>query len=302
MNLNKRNAELNAPPTVIADLNGSIIHLNSAALTHLKSAKVGDNITKFLELDYVRKLTMFDNRIETTKPKNCKFGRVVVMVFGTGATKTIELYFYDREENKNENEAMAKDKKLFASYTEIISNDVKGNIKLNDMINEIVSSIKADLRFAYRKFEVASPENNPELYVNFSHISAVAAGTVAMLNEIEYKNPIKISVEKVFDDYVFTVSVPTPTFNEATGLHEVSELYPQIAMRLLYIAFLCDNDSIQYDFFVKPNRICASFIISEMINKTGKFSHCVFGADQKAFIAYVLSLFTYDDGVGIETE
>ncbi len=300
MNLKNKKAELSAPPTVITDLNGSIIHLNSAAITHLKSVKIGDNITKFLELDYVRKLTMLDNRIDTVKPKNCKYGRVVVKVLGTGATKTIELYFYDKEENKNE--AIAHDKRLFASYSEVIGNDVKGNIKLNDMISKIVESIKADLRFAYRKFELESPDNNPELYVNYFHISAIAAGTVVAFNEIEYKNPIKISVEKAFEDYVFTISVSTTTFNEATGLHEVTELYPQIAMRLLYIAFLCDNDGIQYDFFVKPNHICASFVISEMINKTGKFSHCVFGADQKAFIAYILSLFAYDEPIDEDLE
>ena len=300
MNLKNRKAELSAPPTVITDLNGNIIHLNSAAITHLKPVKIGDNITKFLELDYVRKLTMLDNRIDTAKPKNCKFGRVVVKSFGTGATKTIELYFYD--EKKIQSKSLANDKKLFVSYTEVISNNVKGNIKLDDMLKEIVGCITSDLRFAYRKFEIDTYGNNPELYVNFSHIFAIAAGTVVSLNEIEYKNPIKISVEKVFDDYVLSISVPSATFKEAAGLHEVSELYPQIAMRLLYISFLCENDGIQYDVYVRPNCICAEFVISEMINNTGKFSHAMFGADQKAFASYILSLLAYDEETENDSE
>ena len=79
------------------------------------------------------------------------------------------------------------------------------------------------------------------------------------------------------------------------------ELYPEIAMRLVFLTSLCNNDDIRYDFVIRPNEIRASFVITEMINETGKFSAAIFVQDQKAFVSYVMDIFMPYLGVNDDT-
>lgn len=283
----------NEPPILISDLNGNIIYVNKKASHFLYPVKSGDSISKYVDLDYIKKISLFDKRIDVIVPKNCKFEKAVVKVIGTGVTKTVEVCFMNG--NADDATDLMEDKKLFATYAEVIGSDVSGAVKLNDFAHKIVDCMHADLRFAYRKFNINEAEGDPELYANFNHLSAIAVGVIIALNEIEYRNPIEISIEEMLGEYVMKISVPSNTFTEAEGLHEISELYPRIAMRLMYITSLCDNDEIKYSFSVRPNKITSSFVVTELINKTGKFSFSTFGSDQMAFISYIINIFSPSD-------
>ncbi len=293
MRIKDKGLASNEPPMLISDLNGNIIFANSKALAYLYPLKVGDSVSKYVDLDYIKKISLFDKRMDVLVPKNCKFKKVVVKTIGVGLTKTIELSFMHYEGEGSTD--IMDDKRLFATYAEVIGGEVVGSVKLENFVHMMVDCMKADLRFAYRRFEIEEAEDSSDLYTNFYHLCALAVGTTIMLNEIECRNPIEISVNEMMGEHILKISVRKNTFSEAEGLHEFTELFPHVAMRLMYIASLCDNDGIRYKFSVRPNRITTSFVISNMINSTGKFSYSSFGADPKAYVAYFINMFSPND-------
>ena len=60
----KGNMGRQEPPTIVADLNGNVIYLNNRAKTDLYPIKIGNSISKYVDLNYIRKLSVFDNRID----------------------------------------------------------------------------------------------------------------------------------------------------------------------------------------------------------------------------------------------
>ncbi len=287
-------------PTLVSDLNGKIIYLNNRAVTDLYPVKVGDNVSKFVDLDYVRKFSIFDKKIDVVAPKASKFEKLILRTAGIGATKTIEYYFAHSE--KDCFDEMEKDKRFFSTYSEIVNTEANKVVKLNEFITRIVQYMHSDLRFAYRKFDVIKTDDKDEMYTNYAHLSALTVGTIIALNEINYRNPIEISVRKMLDEYSLEISVGANTFKNAEGLSELLELYPRISMRLIYLTSLCDDTGVKYKFVVKPNRICASFMITELVNKTGKFCYAVFGMELQAFVTYVMDIFNSYDANGTSEE
>lgn len=275
------------PPTLISDINGEIVFVNSKASNLLYPIKVGDSVTKYVDLDYIKKISLLENRVDVVVPKNCNFERLVVKSVGTGITKTVELTFLHAE---NDVADINDDKRLFATYSEVIGANVVGNVMLKQFVESIVECIHADFRFAYRKFGAEKAEEGAVLYTNFSHLCAIAVSAIITLNEIEYRNPIEISVKEVLGEFVLEMSVRKNTFAEAKGLYELTELFPRVAMRLMYVTALCDNDGISYDFCVKPNRVSATFVISNMINETGRFAYSFLGSEQNAYISHIIDL------------
>ena len=289
-----------ALPTVVTDLNGDIIHINTQAARFLCTAKAGDSIGKYIDLTYIRKLSLFDNRIDTVKPIRGPFNRAVIKVMKTGAMKTVEVNFF-MAEAENE-EPLLKDKRLCSTYAELIGSEVTDKVRLKDLLDVIISSFRNDLRFAYRKFDVVCKNEETELYVNFRRLITIVAGTIVAFNEIEYRNPIKISTETAFGQHILKVSVNKNTFLDGEGLCAFSEAFPRIAMRMNYITTLCDNDNVEYKLSVKPNSVSAEFVLSNMLNKTGRFSTFVFNTEAYSIVSHVLDLFVYDSNDTSEEE
>lgn len=277
--------------TLITDLNGKIIFMNKPAISKLKTIKVGDDISKIIDIDYVRKVTMLENWMDIVVPKISQFNRAVIKVSGKSVSKLLEVYLIN-DESLTEDDLL-NDKRLFATYHEIIGTNITRKIKLNDFLELIAACIKEDMRFSYRKIHVNKTEENPELYINFAHLSTIVTGVIIAINEIDYRNPIELSLENLFGEYVLHISVEANTFYEAQSIAELSELYPKIAMRLVYITSLCKSDDIEYKIFLKNKKVTASFIVSDMINETGRFSFYPFTTEDKSIVAYVFSLFAY---------
>jgi len=287
------------PPMLISDINGKIIFINNRATSCLYPIKAGDSVSKYVDLDYIKKISLLDKRMDVVVPKNCKYQKLVVKTVGMGLSKTVELSFVHTDPEFTTD--ILDDKRLFATYSEVIGTEIMGKVRLEELVKLIVNCMHADLRFAYRKFEIEETQSASDLYTNFSHLCALAVETIIMLNEIECRNPIEISVREQMGEYVLKISMRKNTFVEAEGLYELTELFPKAAMRLMYVASLCDNDGIKYSFSVKPNKITASFIISEMINETGKFSFSTFGADEMAYVSYLINIFS-SNGIAEEEQ
>ena len=276
------------PPTVVADIDGNVIMANSKATNLLYPINVGDSVSKYVELDYIKKLSVFENRIDVLVPKNCDFEKVVVKTVGTGIMKNLELIFLHADESSD----IIDDKRLFATYAEVIGAKVTGAVILERFLEALVNSMHGDFRYAYRRFKTKDAKSETELYTNFPHLCSLAVCAIIALNEIEYRNPIEISVYQVMGDFVLQMSVQKNTFKEARGMYDLSLLFPRATMRMVYVSSICNEDGIKYDFVVNPNKVTYTFVISNMVNETGKFAFSPYGAEMESYISHLIELFS----------
>ena len=292
MDLRKTRRENKDLPTIIADLSGTIIYLSTTVTTALRWLRIGDNVSKVIDLDYVRKITMFQNKIDITLTNITEFDKAVVKINGSGVTRLMEICLYRTETIGKE--VLLNEKRLFAIYTDIMSSLNMKSVKLKDFINEVVNSLKEDLRFSYRSFEIEGIDDAEEILINVERLSVLVVGTIVFLNEIEYRNPICISLNKLGDRYIMNLNVKSNTFKKAYGLQEISELYPRLAVRLSYITMICDDCGIEYSLDIVPDEIKTSFEITGAIDTTGTLRYNPFESTVKSFVAYISSLFMYD--------
>lgn len=277
------------PATIIAQINGKIIHMNIEAQRALTTVHMGNSISRIIDCDYINKMSLFNRRIDVVVPKNCNFEKAVVRILGTGVTKTVEIRLFNSD--TYEESEQLDDKRIFASFSDVIGKEVFGTVKLTDFASKLVECLKNDLRFAYRKFEVECGNDCDELYANFAHLSVLAVATVIVLNEVDYRSPIKIRVNKILNSYILDMSVKSNTFIDKEGVYAMCQTYPNIAMRLMYIASLCESDDISYEMKIKPNGVNIRYVINEMVNDTGRFSAPTFATSIMDIFAYALDIF-----------
>ena len=283
----KDNCFSSEPPTIVADVDGNVIFANSKATNMLYPVKTGDSISKFVDIDYIKKISLFEKRIDVLVPENCELERVVVKTVGTGITKTIELMFLHVDSDND----IIDDKRLFATYAEVIGANVTGVVMLERFLERIIGCMHADFRFAYRRLNAMAGGGENRLYTNFSHLCSLTVCAIIALNEIEYRNPIEISVYEMLGEYVLEMSVKKATFLDAQGLYDLSLHFPRATMRMVYVSSICEEDGIKYDFSVSPNKITYTFVISNMVNETGKFAYSPFGDDEERYIAHLIDMF-----------
>lgn len=275
---------------VISDLNGRILHVNHEMNIKIRSLKAGDSISKIVDLDYVRKITMFDNIITVVKPIISIFTRAVIRVIGKGTGKTLEIYFFDNPQFNDE--SLINEVKLLSSYSEIVSNQTKKSVKIDELLRQLVQTMKDDIRLAYRKFEIEECDISPELYVNFAHLCTIITGAVIVVNEIEYKNPIRLSLEKDFDQWVIKISVTTSGINEkASGIYGASLSYPRLAMKLTYIESLCRENEMDFSFVVESSSVTSCIGISSLLSENDTFRFDPFNLDASAYIKRAIEIF-----------
>ena len=277
------------PPTILADLGGNIIHLNEEAERTIIGVQKGDNLSRFIDADYISKMTLYNKRMDVVVPKECDYEKAVIKILGSGVLKNVELCFFSAKEYSKDE--LANDKRLFASYNDIVSRKINGKIKLDDFAVQVVEVLSRDLRFAYRAFEITNRNECGEICTNFVHLSVIAVATIVALNEINCVNPIRIELNRLYDKLIIEISVAENTFVDITGIYALEEAYPHIAMRLMYISSLCQADDIQLDVNIKPNKVGMKFVLDDKIGETGIISAPVFISDIQDASAYALELF-----------
>ncbi len=294
--MNLKNCNLDTPPCLIADLNGRIIFIDNSLISAVSCPHIGDNISEYLLENY----TLRDGYVEIIKTKNLPYNTALVQIVGQGLLRTIQVQLWNVGKTCAENEQC--DKKLFESYPRIVSSNVCGSVDLNSYIVSVVDNIKSDIRYAYRKVEIRKSGKTAEFQGNLVVLTTAITGIISILNEIEYRNPIEITVKNILDKHILDFSVNLNTFSRSRGVFSLAEQKPNVAMRLAYVTALCDKGNIDLDVNVMPSSICISLITTADGSKTDKICASIFGTTEKSLVSYAMDLFNYNLFTGTEGE
>lgn len=294
--MNLKNSSKKTPPSLVANMDGDIIFIDKSLISSLEGPRIGDNINDYLLENY----TIRQDSIEVIKTKNLPYNTAILQVVGQGLLRTIQMQLWNMGEVDQENELC--DKRLLESYHLITSNTVCTSMDINSFVDSVIGNMKADIRYSYRKFEISKSEESVKINGNFLRLSAIVVGIISILNEIEYKNPIKIRVEQVLGECVLKFSVPSNTFVHAQGVLALAELSPRVAMRLAYVTALCDSDEFNYDVNIMPNEIYVSLVLRRTESQTGRIFASVFDTTEKNMVSYAMDLFNYNLFSDIEGE
>lgn len=284
--MNLENNTHKGPPTVIADLDGKIIYVDEKVNALLLGISVGDNIDSYLAEEYINR-----GGVQIIKTKNLKLNTAVLQTVGEGVGKTIEMQLWNVGKVCPENRAC--DKKLFDSFSEIAGKAVYAVVNLNTLVHSIVDCIKTDLRYSYRRIEIDETEEEPWVKINVAQVSTALIGIISILNEIEYRNVINVSVERMLDRFVLNFSVAFNAFCSASGALALAELNPRAAMRIAYVTAICSKSDINCDFDIKPNKVSAQLSFTSVTVEGDKLSASIYEGTEKSYVSCALDLFNY---------
>lgn len=294
-----KNDICNFPPSVVAELDGKIIFIDRQISASYEGPFVGDNIRNYLMADYTKQKGI----IEIIKTKNLPYNTAIVQVSDDGALQTVQVQFWNISNSCPETEEC--DKKLFNSFGEISNNTDCSIINLKSFISSIIDYIKSDLRYSYRRFEITEITDDIKISSRYIQLSALVVGIISILNEIEYKNPIKIESERAFGQCILRFSVTSNTFITANGAFALAEHNPRVAMRIAYVTAICDKNGIDCSFQALPNSINVTLCLEETEQSEELVRAAVFEMSEVDVLSYAMDLFNYylfNDTEGEEQE
>lgn len=277
---------------MLADANGKIIHIGNEAKLNV-AVKIGDSASKVLGINSFNKMMMLNGTIDIVEAANENYN-IAVIKATTGVAKTFEIHLFKELDYSTEN--FIKDKIMFSSYASVVKSKNGKTINIDEFLNSLVSTVKDDLRFAYKKFAISeSNVQGSELYVNYTHLCTMAIGAISVLNDIDYKSPIMLSVDESCGKFTFNLYIETEySSKSAKGISAFSNAFPSTTMPLTYLENLCDEDRVGCEFSIEPRKINISFDISFMLDKDTKLEYNQLGDDYCTCIKDAMKIFFID--------
>ena len=290
-----KNSQASNDAVILADSNGKIIHISAEAKSNLKGFKNGDLISKLVGSSDFNKILMNNRTIDIVTTVVDEYNLAVIKV-NSGIAKTFEIHLFKNLDYSTEN--FTNDKVLFSSYNSVANSKSGKTIVIGEFLDKLSSTVKEDLRFAYKKFEILplSVESS-ELYVNYMHLCAMAVGAISILNDVDYKAPIILNIEECFGKYIFNLSVETEyTGKNAKGISAFSNVFPTAATRLSYLLSLSADSGVDCEFEIEPRKVSVSFDISRMTSSSGSLEYSRVDADYSGYIKEAMKIFFTDTG------
>lgn len=243
------------PIMIVADMNGKILHIQEDFTLSPLSLKVGDNVNTILDIDSLVRSSSENNRFELVTPIIDKYKMALVKLHTEGVVNYVEIHLFESYD-VSELE-MLNDKSLISTYSEVVSTRDVMTIKLSNLLAGLVEEVKRDIRFAYRKIKINTfSDREIEAETSISRLCTLIIGSIAVLNEIEFKNTIELGVDKRNGQSYLKISVLTNALEDVNGVQEMERKYPGIMVRLEYIKHLCENDEIDFNINPSPTQLC----------------------------------------------
>lgn len=255
-------------PTVVANTSGELIYMNDKAFSALPSVKIGDEVSKIIDMDYVKKISMYDDKIDVVKTKIGPYGKAVIKVEGKGIFKSIEIFLED-----DENSSPFRDKNVLFTFAEAINDNSNENIRVLDFITTLADRINYKKGYSYKKLNVVNVTNE-EFYTNRSKLELLLISSTFILNEINYVDPIDVYVKKENKFLSISLSVKSDEFGDHDfdrAEERACALFPQILTKASFVDSICEECGIERGMSYKDRHLIINLKIKEAPKK-GEYS------------------------------
>ena len=241
-------------PEIIIDVSGNIIFYNQSAKDKFK-IQIGEDISSLIDIDNIRKLSMFSNKIDVLKTLHPKYKEATVIIFGEGINKSIKLVF--RKSYNKGLDDIRQEKNILSVANNIRLSKEKREIFLEDLCKEIK---EATVKNGYY---LNTYVKNNSFYHNETHLQALILCSIAMMNETSPKKPVDLYITKNSNILEIKVIVRIETMQEAQGAQAVEAMLPWSALRIALIDTICDKNDISYSISVANRQFKAIYRIPE---------------------------------------
>ena len=219
MKISDTNKVNNIKPLVVTDVKGRILYLNKTA-EGLFNLKRGGDISEIIDIDSIKKLSMFNEITEALPTFHHKYRIASACVSGEGINKRVTLTFYHSDYKGNVELKAERDILNVSEYVRLHQAPVI--IELNDF-------------FEKAKRQVEKTNHFINLYLNEevfnyaeAHFQSLLLCSISMMNEISPKKPVDVFVKRTGSVLEIKLTV------------YVKDIYPYAGIRLALIDAICN--------------------------------------------------------------
>ena len=202
----------------------------------------------------------------------------------TAETKTTKSEFTNGE-------SMVLDEKndVFSTIDTVLSLDTIKNIDIKSYFDSTIKVLLEDLRFHYRIFRLIAFEAG-EFYGYTDRISIINLAILSLINDIEYRNPIDITIEKGEGSYKISYEVMVKE-KTITDWEKSKELFPSVANIESYIRCVCNQDENVCKVSITQRKLKVELIINAQPLVNASLACDPFGNEERELITKYLDVF-----------
>ena len=244
-----------AIPEIIIDISGKAIFCNQPAIDAFK-IRVGSDVSKLVDIDEIKKLSMFSNKIDVLKTFHSKYKEATVIIFGQGINKSIKLTF--RKGYEKSPSDILQEKNILSVASSVAINQDKKTISINELSTDIKKTVVENGYF------LNTYVKDDSFYHKESHLQALILCSIAMMNETSPKKPVDLYISKNGENLEVKIIVRIETMKEARGAQAVEAMLPWCSLRIALIDSICDKDNISYSIRVVERQFKIVYKIPEL--------------------------------------
>lgn len=287
--------KLRKNPAFIVNSSGKLTYMNEKAFDTFPSIKVGDDISNIVDIDYIKKLSMYTNKMDVIKTKVNTYGRAAVRVTGGGIYKAVHIYL----ENSNDSEEdFADDKKMFFAFNDAIKRTDRTEINVLEFLYSIVENINCRKGYSYKKFAISANADDV-VFAERPRLEALIISSVFILNEVNYIDVISMSAKKIGTTLEFSLSVKSDAFGK-DSIADAEEImiseFPETMSRIELVNAICDESKVDYSVSYSGTEMIMTFKIKE----NRKLSYKLYTSPEDMYMSNEDRISGYIDAFGIE--
>lgn len=239
----------NKLPIILASSSGAIIHFSKSAMLITGGISLGESICNITNEDIVMKYSMYSRRLDIIETKIPSHPIALVKISGRGASRIISLMLLENEPIEGER---ARLERIFSLYS--IDGAVT-TINVKEILEHIILDIKSRSAMQGKQIIVDSSE---EILTKMPRGRAelLLASTIFMLNEINFKSPIKITLG---ENNVIEFKIKGQVSTKIKSLLDIGIEYPGAMATALLIDSICEDESVCARVIALENEITVSY-------------------------------------------
>ena len=254
-------------PTIITNVNGTILGLKNVSVLSLCFLKQGDSVFSVLEPNDFRKASMYSRRISVVNTKIAEYPHAIVRSRGDEFSKSIEITLL-KDSTLTDEQA----KNIDIGYGVYTRKSGSGTTcELVKAIEKIICEIKNEKRlFVGNDISLIT---NEECFVNVDSISVgiLLTTTILSIGELDSANELKITVTP---DGLVEFTAKTRRKTSAITMEGLIEIYPHLMPKLTLIKSICEDEAIKIKVLKTESLLTLSYEIpvgkkGELVLKSG---------------------------------